>query len=414
MNLTRQSLAPVAIQDAKNHVVSVDLASLLVRLFLFETTIIRSVWLEDIEQLVTPFGADGLIQLFRQNAIKVHCDSYTVGETGRARADLNFADNNKRLPLNSYSYSVILVKDQDDKIQKNIESIGSLPNLPPGVGIYLADELQKNLVLRPDSFSKAVFDGFYGDLRNGNEVVKTALEIELIRLGVKPRHLRVRVEETASEDFRLDTNISLLYNISELTAHEIGNRALMAVARLNVEIALMMTYSAISGLNESDVPLLRGTLGLIGSFVGSTNNEQQFMRVAQIAGLPLPNPGKDKLDVEKILKLRESDNCRAFRDWLKNTNDLSDREIKDRVAGMAATIKAAMGNTSTFGKILRFVVSNGLQLATSVLGSLPLAAGASVGISAIDAFIVDRIIPKDSIVSFLGREYPSVFKSNGK
>src|ERR1041385_4258628 len=112
MSLTRRFLGAIAIQDNKNNVISVDLTSFLIRLFLFDTCIVHSVWLDDIEFLVEVFGTDGMIQLFQEGALKVYCESYAIGETGRARADLNFSDNNKRLPLNSYAYSVIRVKDQ--------------------------------------------------------------------------------------------------------------------------------------------------------------------------------------------------------------------------------------------------------------------------------------------------------------
>src|SRR5258708_14976640 len=129
MTLTRRFLGPIAIQDEKNKVVSVDLSAFLLRLLLFDTFILRSVWLEEFQFLVTAFGAEGLIHLFQQGALKVYCESYTIGETGRTRAALDFSDNNKPLPLGSYAYSVLRVKNQDEKIQQGIEKIAALPDL---------------------------------------------------------------------------------------------------------------------------------------------------------------------------------------------------------------------------------------------------------------------------------------------
>lgn len=409
MNLTRRFLTTIAIQDNKNNVVSVDLSSLLLNLLLFETCIIRSIWLEDLELLISAFGAEGLIHLFQRGALKVYCESYTIGETGRTRADLNFEGNNKRLPLSFYSYSVLRVKNQDQKIEQRLEKIAALPNLSGGSGMYLADEIQKNLTPMPDTFTKAVFEGFYADLRNKSEVAKAALEIELRRLGIKPKRLRVRLEEIAPEDFHLDTNMTLAYGLSDNTAHKVGDRALMAVADLNVQIALMMTHSALCGLNETDLPLLQGKLSLLGSLIDPGKNGVRFDRVVQLAGLPRPQLGRDKLDAEKILRIRESDDCRAFRDWLGSTDNLSDADIQEGLVAFSTTLKAALN--SSYGRVMRFIVSNGLQVATGA--SLGIAAGAiaTVGINALDAFVLERLAPKDSIISFLGKEYPSIFKN---
>jgi hypothetical protein len=408
MSLTRRFLGPIAIQDEKNKVISVDLASLLLRLFLFETCIVHSVWLEDIELLIEVFGTDGMILLFQEGALKVYCESYAIGETGRARADLNFTDNNKRLPLSSYAYSVIRVKDQDERIRLKLEKLASSPSLPVTTRAYLADEIEKNLILMPDSFSKVVFDGFYGDLRSRPDVVKIALEIELKRLGIKPKYLRVRVEETAPEDFRIDSNMAIAYGLSDMMTHKIGDRALMAVASLNAQIALMMTHSSMCGLNDSDLPLLQGKLSLLGALTQSSNDEHRFSRVAQLTGLPVPKFGQTKLDAAAILKIRNSDDCRAFRDWLGTIDAATDEELEERLAGVGATIRS--GLNSTYGKVMRFIISNGLQLATGlsldpVLGTL-----ANVGIGAVDTFLVERLAPRDGIISFLGTEYPSVFK----
>lgn len=79
------------------------------------------------------------------------------------------------------------------------------------------------------------------------------------------------------------------------------------------------------------------------------------------------------------------------------------------MASFRATLKAAL--TSSYGRTIRFIVSNGLQLAATATTSNP-AAGvlASLGVDALDTFILERLAPKDAILSFLGDEYPSVFE----
>jgi hypothetical protein len=410
MNITRQFLAPVAIQDAQNKVVSVDLSAFLLRLFLFDTYIMQSVWLDDLYLLINAFGAEGLILLLRENALKLYCESYSIGETGRARADLNFTDNNKRLPLGSYSYSVIRVHGQNDRIRQKIDAFAQAPGVSPASRLYLADEIEKRLILMPDAFSKTVFDGFYSDLRTGPEVIKNGLETELKRLGIKPKGLRVRIEETDPEDFSLITNMQDAFGLSEKMVHQIGDRVLMAVANLNWKMAVMQTHSAMVGINAADQQLLYGKLGLLAELAEPhTKKESQFHRVINLFDVPMARLGHSKLDAERILEVRESNDCRAFRDWLTQTDDRTDAEVEKRMAGFRATLKAAL--TSSYGRTIRFIVSNGLQLAVTATLSNP-AAGvlANLGIGALDTFLLERLAPKDAILSFLGDEYPSVFK----
>jgi hypothetical protein len=389
---TRRLLAPVAIQDTKNNVVSVDLGAFVRRILLSDTYILQSVWLEDVALLAAAFGEAGLIQLFQAGALKIYCESYAVGETGRVRADLNFSDNNKRLPLGSYSFSVLRVTDQDKKIEGALNNLGA-------VGKEAARHLVS--ISLPD-FSSQVFDGFYGDLRHNPSVVRAAIENWLKQQGIKPKRLQVRVEETEPEDFRVETNIVSEYGLSEETAHQTVLRALMALSGLDQRFAEMSTHSAVSGITEADRPLLQGKFSMVASLVDSSNHEGRFERVLDIAGLPNPVLGETKVDAERLLKVRESDECRAFRDWLASTDSLSDKELKERTSGMTSRVRQALN--SKLGKTIRFLISNGLSYA----GPLGVIAGPAA--SVLDGFILERLAPKDAILSFLIDGYPSLLK----
>ena len=408
MDITRQLLAPIAIQDAKNKVVSVDLSAFLLRLFLFDTYILHSVWLEDLYLLVDAFGVDGLTLLLQENALKLYCESYTVGETGRVRADLNFSDNAKRLPLGSYSYSVIRVKDQDERIRQKIDAFAQIPGHATA-SKRLAEEIEKRIIPMPGEFSRLVFEGFYSDLRTRSALVKKGVEAELRRLGIKPRRLQVAVEETDVEDFRLSSNMPGAFGLSEKVVHGIGDRALMALVNLNWKMATMKTHLALVGLNPADQQLLDGKLDLLAALIEPhTKLESQFHRVISLFDVPIARLGQHKLNAEKILRLRESDECRAFRDWLARADDFTDHEIETRMAGFRATLKAAL--TSSYGRIIRFIVSNGLQnLATAQMANPAAGIAVSLGIDALDTFLLERLAPKDAVLSFLGDEYPSVF-----
>jgi hypothetical protein len=344
MSITNRLLAPIAIQDRHNNVVSIDLRAFLTRVLFFETYILQSVWLEELAPLARSLGENGLQQLFAAGALKFYCESYAIAQTGQARADLNFTDNSNRLPFGSYSFSVILVKGQEEKIERE------LSNLSP----VLQDEARRHRVSMTDGFSSRVFEGFYGDIRSNPSVLKAAVELELRRQGIKPKRLEVSVEETEPEDFRSHNNLSAEYGLSAKTAHQMVERALLAVGGLNKRFAEMMDYFALSGITEQDAPLLRGKLSVVAKLVDSSNHERRFERVLRAADIRIPVFGEARIDVEKLLRLRESDECRAFRDWLSNTDSLSDAELKDRLTGLNSRIRQAIN--SKWGHALLFIV----------------------------------------------------------
>src|SRR5690348_12694460 len=107
MNQTCRLLGPIAIHGDGNRVVSVDLGTFVARLLLSETYVLQSVQLQDLILLTRAFDQSGILTLFEAGALKMYWDTFTIGQTGQARADLNFRDNNKRLPLCSYSFSEV-------------------------------------------------------------------------------------------------------------------------------------------------------------------------------------------------------------------------------------------------------------------------------------------------------------------
>jgi hypothetical protein len=391
MDLSRRLFAPVAIQRRDNRVVSVDLGAFLHRLLLFDTYILQSIWLDDLHLLSQTFAPEGLADLLQAGALKIHCHSYTVGQTGQARADLKFADNSQRLPLGSYSFSVLVAHEQEKKIQ------AALAGFTPA----LREELAANRILMPPEFSSRVFDGFYGDIRQGPRVLESAVKLELRKQGIKPKGVRLQIEEVAPEDFRVESNLEDTYGLSPETAHRILERSLLALVDLNKRFAEMTTYSALSGIREDDRPLLQGKLAVVADLVGSSNRETEFNRVVTLTGVPVPSFGSVRIDAQKLLKARESDECRAFRDWLRASDSLSDEQIDDRLKGLKSRISEFLN--STVGKAVRFVVSNGLSLGNPAI---------ALAASAVDSFIVERLAPKDGVVSFLSETYPSLFRSS--
>jgi hypothetical protein len=389
---TPRILGPVAIQGEGNRVVSVDLGTFVARILLSEAYVLQSVQPEDLILLTRAFDETGILTLFQTGALKLYYQPLTIGQTGQARADLNFRDNNKRLPLCSYSFSQVRVVQQEERFEAAYRQLSQ----------NLQDVIKVNRIFVPEEFNSDIFGGFYGDIRRNPSIISAAVRHELTMMGIKPKKLELSVEETAVEDFKVKNNLESKYGLSEQNAHKIIERAILAVADLNVRFVEMKTCDAVSGIAEGDLPVLQAKLGAVASLVQKNESEKQFERIGTLMGLRMPVFGQTKVDAEKLLKIRESDDCRAFRDWLTNASSLSDKEVKDRTRGLNAQISRAI-NSET-GRAIRFLVSAGLSFAPHTAGMLGL------GASVVDSFIVQKLAPRDAVVAFLSERYPSVFK----
>ena len=109
------------------------------------------------------------------------------------------------------------------------------------------------------------------------------------------------------------------------------------------------------------------------------------------------------MEVQKLLKIRDSAECREFREWLSSLGDTSDAEIKAMVTSLIR--KLASMAASSGGKLVRLAATTGIGL-IPVIGPI---AGATA--SAIDSFLVEKVLPRSGIVAFLTETYPSLFVS---
>jgi hypothetical protein len=100
-----------------------------------------------------------------------------------------------------------------------------------------------------------------------------------------------------------------------------------------------------------------------------------------------------------LLEIRESEDIREFRQWLRTLDEVSDEDLKERLDSVRAKLAAAV-NSQT-GTAVKF-------LATGVAGVVvPGVAG--LALQALDQFVVDKLLGEPGPVSFIGSTYPSIF-----
>jgi hypothetical protein len=257
----------------------------------------------------------------------------------------------------------------------------------------------------PPDYSKIVFEAFYRDLMT--ELLNSAVQIELRRRGIIPVSHRLQIEQRQDDEFGVDNDLARRYLLPGVEAHRIIESAMMALGRLSERLASMRAYSALAGFSDSDNKLLDAKIGALASLVSPESQERVFSRIAALKGLPVPEYGSTTVDAKTLLKIRESDECRAFKQWLSGSEALSDKELRERVSGFSRRIRQAVN--SRVGKAVRFVVSNGLGIGVSLV-SPPSGVVAGLALGVVDSFLLERLMPKDAVVSFLSESYPSLFK----
>jgi len=105
------------------------------------------------------------------------------------------------------------------------------------------------------------------------------------------------------------------------------------------------------------------------------------------------------VDAERLLRLRASPECHEFRAWLRDSDGISDDAVEDLLAGLRDRLGSGTRSRSS---CCAFVVSSGVGLATGD--------PTGTGVSVVDSFVIDRLLPRPGPLAWLALKYPSVFK----
>ena len=230
------------------------------------------------------------------------------------------------------------------RLKKTVAS--NLVRLPPGIENELQQEVMRELTKNPALF-------------------RAAFDIELKRrFGPSALTVPVRadLEEIETGDYRFETDIGEKFNVSLDNVHSLG--------QVMQRLAEMRAHSALNGFSQVDTELVEKKFSLLASVVAPRAQERRFERVIRLSGFPDVRLewGERVNNVDNLLRVRESDECRAFRDWLRSSDELSDSEIAELVTGLRAKLGLMAGSKS--GKVVKFLASTALGLLGAIPGAL--------------------------------------------
>ncbi len=395
LEITRRLLGSSAIvshsPDQKDISLTLDVNGFVRRLLLFDTYILYSVRLKEIPELVRHFGFQGTMDLLSSGALEIRCECAQYGE-GMV--------NTPPCPPLTYQFHVL---DAHIWEQYLIDCLPELRTTPLG-GRELMD-LQGAVVKavrRSDNrqmFSSEVAPAFEGELLRNEKLLKAAVLLVLSKQhGIREvDDFTLNIHKVGEDRFQADTNLDRKLRLSSEDVHETIKRALLGIAGLFQRIGEMKAHIAVSGFTEDELSLFRSKFEALADAWGSNRNEYRFLRVISIAGLSKDFASNQRINLEKILQIRNEPEAVEFRAWLADVDSLSDSEIKERVASLNAKVGLAVQTTT--GKVLRL-------LATTVAGILP---PVGVAVGALDQFLWDRFFRRSGVAAFINELYPSIF-----
>ncbi len=395
-------LAPIAVRDRDGNVVGANLGALVRRLILFEQVVIDSYAMRELPPLIDAIGANALIQLLESGALRIRADGWTFGEMGNGGLVAGYG--NEPLPLMHFALSPLIPHDREHHISLCLGEIRAMP-LGRRASLTLRRAIVRGLLHFPDDAGRKSLEALPRDLtRNLNLVYGATTAALTKKLGrqITDDEFEIHIEQVDDHVFAATTDISEQFGLGDKEADKVVQDALLAIAGLNQRLEEIEAYRAIIGFRDTELSLAQEKLTFLVNEISPDAQEGRFDRVISIGDLPDPEAVEGTVNIERLLRARDSEELREFRQWLRTLDEATDDEIEQRLASVQGKMAEAVHSEA--GKAVRF-------LATTGIGFIPVVGPiAGMALGAADQFLLERFLPEPGPVSFIGSTYRSIFE----
>jgi hypothetical protein len=386
---------------------SFDLQSFVNKFLLFDKFTLYSPGFIELPHLVKIFGYDGAMMLLQSGDLRFCPELRLLSQVAQ---HYQLSPKRQELPPYNYSLMYAFAPDQKQLTSERLRLIGQMnlekrdyKNLKLAIMNALDTESLKD-------HSIALMEQVHADLEQNRYIEKSTkmmLEREL-NLTIEEGDFFIQLHRLGDRHFFAESNIGDIFSIDEQKAHKIIEKAIFGIANLNQRIVEMRIHGALSGFLENDSPLYHDKVKYL---MGNTLKEREenlnqvfeFRKARRFQTREFPSlfDKNTRIDAERLLEIRKSDEIIEFRNFVQKINDFSEEEAFERVNSIRSRL--GMISNRTESKISRFFVS-------CLIGSADPILGIAYGFA--DSFLIDQLLPSSNIVAFIDKLYPSIFKGN--
>ncbi len=408
-DLRTRLIAPCAEQIFGTRRVIVDLGALVERLLLFDTYILDSVRLRELPHLVRAFGYDAVCELFASGAVQIRCDPTAIA-CGEEPVWSRSLRNHALQAIGPFGFGLLRIVGHQQFVQGALAAIQPISDLTHDQTTRLETVVAAGVLPPLPSVGDPALRQLRADIAASAPHIKQATAMQLCHVlgGVAVADLpgfQLAFEPIEGTAFQAHTDIAAVFRLPVEQVHQVINSGILAVSALSQNFEDMETYKALVGLRVEDYPIFEAKLGFLARQLDPHADHASFFRVLEASGFPdlSAAAGAGQIDLKRLLDLRQTDECKQFRHWLRSVDSLSDEDLRQAVAGVKQRL-ATMA-TGTIGKTLRWAATNGLSF-VPVIGPL-LGPAADL----LDTFLVERFFRTTGPTVFLGRQFPTIFRS---
>lgn len=379
---------------------TVDFGNLVRKLVLFDEIIVESHNLKEPAPIAQKFGYDGAKALLESGRIRLVNDMVWVADIGQAPRP-----NRPMLPLGSYSINAARLTPPRDFLSRQLHKVDAVPGLTAKQAQKLRQLAGSRVVSNPEEAPRLAQDQISRDFEANLPLLKMSISSAFavkwvyLELELAPQ---LRLERLSGQDWHTETNLDKITNLTTKQIHDAVGQGLAAASILNVRVALMHGFTALSGFQVNDLPLFEEKLEFVAREFDPDVQLTRFDRVREIVGLPDVSNDLAVRDVDmaKLIEITSGQEVHDFRQWLRASDSLTDKDMEDLVHPVRDALAQA----------IRTPAAKAVRLATTA-GVGVLFPPAGVGLSVLDTFLVDKVMPRPGPTAFLSRLSRSIFNS---
>lgn len=377
---------------ASKYEVIAETGRLLRTLILFDHFTLHSLRLREFKGFVSDLGIEATLGILNSKALRIFPDFviFVVPDNGEGHAYRSNAISIARIAgQRQHSLDAYL----SDLRQSMANSCPQFDKLEEAIRNAMAPLIH--------NYGQEAEESTYRDMVANPEALKIAVASQLKRshrFAIKAKDFDLQMHPVGHAAYRAETNLHQLCRFTEQQVNGEISMAMTALAHLNLRVEEMQAHSSITGFDDDDLSMFENRIRFLLDRHNARDQEAAFQRVISLLSIPQIPTGH--FDVESFLALRQSSECAEFRRWLSETADWSDREIVDHIKSLhQAGARFYQGFT---GQTFRVLASIGLGIASPLVGPL---------FTAVDTFLLDKILKPSGAITFIASEYPSLFES---